>query len=226
MEHVTELTLRRKHCSLPTSAGVDATAWMREVDFFINEIVDPQVADPRLIREQALQVRQFIDVATAHYPMSRAFFVIDRTPFPFEHRVADALDELGWQAGLTNGEGERGLDVTATMREKLLVVRCFLSPSPVGHSAVQRAFEEICREAVDHIAIVSNADFTPRARQRAAALRVLLLHHDELTRLEERIFGTDAWRSVALRIASAVQAEQPGFSPASDGQTGKSVHAA
>ncbi len=158
---------------------------------------------------------------------TRVFFAIDRNPFPFEHRVADALEELGWQAGLTNGEGDRGLDVTATMREKQVVVRCLLATSAIDRASVRRTFEDVSSAGTDYIAIVSNADFTSGARQAAMSLRVFLLHHDELTRLEEYIFGTDTWRSVALRLAPAAQAEQPRPAASRDDPSGgNAVHAA
>ena len=34
----------------------------------------------------------------------------------------------------------------------------------------------------------------------AVSTRAILLRHDELTQLEERIFGTDKWRSIAPRV--------------------------
>ena len=220
VENVTELTLRRKQLSMPRHARDGATSWPEEVDFFVNAIVLPQLSDTNLSAEQTQQLKQFIDVSTAHYPMSRVFFAVDKTPFPFEHRIADALEELGWSAGLTNGEGDRGLDATATMREKQVVVRCLLSSSAIQRSGVRKAFEDIAREQIDGIAIVSNADFTPAARQLAMSLRVHLLHHDELVRLEERIFGTDSWRSAA-------QTEHHRSPASRDAQSGGSaVHAA
>jgi HJR/Mrr/RecB family endonuclease len=110
-----------------------------------------------------------IDTASAHYASSRVCFSIDAVPLAFEHRVADALDDLGWKTGLINGQGDRGLDVFAEMREKRVVIQCIHSASALGQSTVQNAFDTNSLEDADYIVIISNADFTEGARWRAAS---------------------------------------------------------
>jgi len=51
--------------------------------------------------------------------------------------------------------------------------------------------------------MVGNAKFTKRAKHLAASRAVLLLHHNQLTQLEERIFGTDTWRNIAPRTVQS-----------------------
>src|SRR5260370_20799459 len=76
------------------------------------------------------------------------------------------------------------------MREKRVVVQCKRYASAIGNSAVQEAYAGKSFERDDYAAVVSNAKFTPGARQLAETTGVILLHHEELGQLEVRIFGT------------------------------------
>jgi restriction system protein len=199
-EHAHELTIRRRQLTTPVDdGGFEDSSWPKEVDFFIDQIIEPQADCTKNSVERNTQVRQMIETATAHYSSSRVCFSLDRDPLPFEHLVADALADLGWKTCFVNGQGDRGLDVIAGMREKRVVIQCRYSASALGHSVILEAYAGKAFDT-DYVAIVSNAAFTSNARRQAASTRVILLHHDELTQLEERIFGTDTWRRIAPRM--------------------------
>jgi hypothetical protein len=202
--HASELTVRRKQLMSVSSGDLPGDSpWLTEVDFFIRQIVDSQASGTKHVVDRDQQIRLMIDNASAHYASSRVCFSIEEIPLAFAHRVADALEDLGWKTSLINGQGDRGLDVFAEMREKRVVVQCMHAVSALGQTIVQRAYDGNSLEESDYVAIVSNAGFTWSARWRAAATRVILIHHHELTQLEERIFGTDRWRSIAPRRPSA-----------------------
>jgi hypothetical protein len=91
------------------------------------------------------------------------------------------------------------------------MVQCTGFVSPIGIVAVQDLFEAKTLEGADYAAIVSNAEFTPNARQFATSSGIVLLRHENLMQLEGRIFGTDTRRSMEPRTASEVTSdpEQP-----------------
>jgi HJR/Mrr/RecB family endonuclease len=96
--------------------------------------------------------------------------------------------------------------VIAEMRGKRVVIQCKRYTSSIGNSAVQEAFAGKSFESADHAAVVSNAEFTRGARQLADTTHVILLHHDELSKLERQIFGTVTINPATARDASSTAA--------------------
>jgi hypothetical protein len=198
-DHAHELTIRRKQLTACLKGSVpDDSSWHKEVNFFVEQIVDPQAGSTKDSAARSKQVRQMIETATAHCASSRVCFTLEREPLPFEHLVADALADLGWNTCFVDGQGERGFDVISEMREKCVVIQCKHSRSTLDHTIVVEAYAGKAIDT-DYVAIVSNAGFTWNARRQAAGARVILLYPHQLTQLEERIFGTDTWRSNTSR---------------------------
>jgi len=189
--HAAELIVRRRQLTTSSNYGlIDNSQWLQEVDFFIDEVIESAGGDVRASEERLRTVRQMIDTATAGFATSRASFSPDMDPVEYEQMVADTLTGLGWQTRLTKGSGDQGIDVVAEMRGKRVVIQCKRYASAIGNSAVQEAFAGKSFECADYAAVVSNAGFTRSARQLADSTHVMLLHHDELSRLELQIFGT------------------------------------
>jgi len=71
-EHAPELTLGRKQLTITLSdGGVDDSKWLEERDFFIDQIVEPQVGNISNSLERLLAVWEMIDHATAQFAASR-----------------------------------------------------------------------------------------------------------------------------------------------------------
>jgi hypothetical protein len=71
-EHAAELTLGRRHLTITLSNGsVDDSKWLEERDFFIDQIVEPQVGNITDSLERLLAVWEMIDDATAQFAASR-----------------------------------------------------------------------------------------------------------------------------------------------------------
>jgi restriction system protein len=191
--HAAELTIRRKQLTVTLNYGlVDVSKWEQERDLFIEKIVDPQAGEILTSGERLFAVWQMIDAATAQFASSKVRFSPDMDPIDYEEMVADSLTDLGWRTRLTKGSGDQGIDVVAEMRGKRVVIQCKRYASSIGNSAVQEAYAGKSFENADYAAVVSNAKFTRGARQLAASTNVILLHHDELTQLEPKIFSSDA----------------------------------
>src|SRR5260370_281574 len=69
------------------------------------------------------------------------------------------------------------------------VVHCKLYSSPVGIKAVQEIAAGQLHEQANYGIVVSNQRFTAAAVQMAATNSVLLLHHDDLRRIDQLLNG-------------------------------------
>lgn len=98
----------------------------------------------------------------------------------YEHFVAERIREHGWSAEVTKGSGDHGADIIVENDEHRIVVQCKLYSSNVSNKSVQEAFSAKSYYDCDHACVVSNASFTPAAKQAASKLDVRLLHHDDL----------------------------------------------
>jgi restriction system protein len=190
-QHTAELIVRRRQLTITSNYGLtDDSQWLQEVEFFIDEVIDKSGGEVRCTPARLCTVRQMIDTVTAGFASSQVSFSPDMDPIEYEQMVADSLADLGWQTRLTKGSGDQGIDVIADMRGKRVVIQCKRYASSIGNSAVQEAFAGKSFENADYAAVVTNAEFTRSARQLGDSTHVILLHHDELSKLELQIFGT------------------------------------
>lgn len=115
---------------------------------------------------------------------------VGHDPHAFEHHCAEVMRRAGWEASVTAGSGDQGVDVLAQLGALSVAVQCKLHNAPVGNKAVQEVHAAMGFVDAEAAAVVSNADYTASARELAAKLGVLLLHHEDLpnlkTLLEER----------------------------------------
>ncbi len=85
--------------------------------------------------------------------------------------------------------GDQGADLIVANEgnQVIIVIQCKFYSKPVGNKAVQEAYAAKGFQQADYAAVVSNAAFTPSARQLASTNGIFLLHHDDLSRLKEII---------------------------------------
>lgn len=105
----------------------------------------------------------------------------------FEIFCQDALENSGWSVVRKAGTGDQGVDLIAKRDGVIIAIQCKRYSKPVGNKAVQEVEAGRQFEQANRAAVVSTADYTPAARQLAASLGVLLLHHEDLKRLHEII---------------------------------------
>jgi hypothetical protein len=109
----------------------------------------------------------------------------------FEHHVAAIFRRQGWQAKVTPGSGDYGVDIVLTRRdaesgETRVAVQVKMFSAPVGPQAVQ---EVVAGKAVHRCSeawVVTNSTFTPAAARLAAANGVRLIAGIELRGMEAR----------------------------------------
>lgn len=105
----------------------------------------------------------------------------DMDPYAYEHYCSKLLQNRGWETQVTKKSGDQGVDVIALKDNKIFVVQCKKSSTPVGNKAVQEVYAAKDFHKATMAAVVSNNTFTVSAKQLASNLQVMLLHHSELT---------------------------------------------
>lgn len=134
----------------------------------VAEVVFPMVA--RWVEEQ--------EVST-----TEAEFDLTMSPTEYERFCANRFSAIGWAARLTKGSGDQGADIICEANNRRMVIQCKLYTASVGNAAVQEVIAAREYEYADLAAVVSNAPFTPAARELASAANVVLLHHDEICKV-------------------------------------------
>jgi restriction system protein len=108
----------------------------------------------------------------------------DMSPEEFEHYCAAVLRERKWKARVTRASGDQGVDIVANKRGMRIVVQCKKYSKPVGNRAVQEIVAAIAHEDAQRGVVVATSDYTPAAASLAASNQVLLLHHEDLRRID------------------------------------------
>jgi restriction system protein len=196
-------TLARKHSQIfsiddyGNRTGQDE--WLKEVQYFIDNVVR---TDDLFVQELLLAQRQIgkpVIIATSVVAReideqikesgitSDAEDVELITGPEFEVYCAQKLEQGGWSVLRKGGTGDQGVDLVATRGHIRAAIQCKRYSRPVGNKAVQEVAAGRQFEQCDLAVVVSNADYTPAARQLANSLGVLLIHHSELATLNNRV---------------------------------------
>ncbi len=88
--------------------------------------------------------------------------------------------------------GDQGADVIAERGGRRAVIQCKRYQSPVGNKAVQEAYAAARFQDAGYAVVVTNSIFTKSARQLANKNGILLMHHDDLSSLENTLAGHDS----------------------------------
>jgi restriction system protein len=167
-------------------------AWQKELLYFIEKVLDPAIrqlgAEEYVLYENMrpallLTIAQLIEEQAG----SSASFTLgpNLTPTDYEQYCAQQLRAAGWSANTTKASGDQGTDIIAQKGDRRLVVQCKLYNHPVGNKAVQEAAAARAHEQAEFAAVVSNSQYTSSAQQLAATNKVLLLHHSDLSNIDD-----------------------------------------
>lgn len=195
VENNIETLARRRLQLLKTDPyGVtDTTKWNKEVRRFIDNVLKPKLTDSERHFERGLNQNLFQEIietkvsAKANALQHTTALPDSITPIEFERWCSSALKAIGWNVTTTKASGDQGADVLADKYGFHIVLQCKLYSSPVGNKAVQEAFAAQRHYSANASAVVTNADYTPAARELANTTKVHLLHHSDLSRLDEML---------------------------------------
>jgi len=190
--------------------------WNQELDYFIENVLAkdelissylhvnlirtmqaagvPAQALVETANARILEIHKKIGDAVGEYEIKeienqdgRSIDIDSLDPIEFEHHCAELLRNDGWDARVTQASGDQGIDVIATRGNVKAVFQCKKYAQPVGNGAVQEIVAGKQFERADIAAVVSNATFTPSAKQLAGTTGVHLLHYSELHGLAEKL---------------------------------------
>lgn len=192
--HKEELARRKRQLVQVGSYGIeDSSRWVIEREYFLCNVLRKD-ADFEAIYSQldASELRdelyQWIDMAADQSGLKALTEEVDElSPLDFEHYCAEVMRDFGWETTVTQASGDQGVDVIAVKNGVRVVLQCKKYSSPVGNKAVQEIAAGKIHEQAHHAAVVTNASFTPSARQLANTTGVKLLHVSELSEYANNI---------------------------------------
>lgn len=195
-------TLERKKSQMTYTddyGRVRDEAWRNELRYVVRNLLLPidtsllGELEPEYLQSQAYRILSnvrdketvegwvdFIDVMVAGHDEVVSSFDECMTGHEYEFYVAGLLENLGWDAKVTQGSGDHGADIIAEKNGVRVAVQCKLFSSPVGNGSVQEAFSAKSFYDCDKACVVTNSSFTPSAKKSAAKLGIPLLHHNQL----------------------------------------------
>ena len=165
---------------------LDDSQWLQAVEAFIDEIIEASGCQIRNSPPLLRAVRERMDLVTARRGTAtpaRDGTKADGTPMAYEQAVADGLRALGWRTRLTGPGEDRHFDVIAQLRDQRVMIQCPGFVSPIRAGVIQELDDAKTRAGAHQVAIVSNAEFTPAARDLATLTGMIVLRHDDLARL-------------------------------------------
>lgn len=154
--------------------------YLKELDYFVSKVLFPNSKFSQEAKNQLFICILNIVEANITEPISRA----NTSPYDFEFKCAETLNQLGWQAHATQASGDQGVDVVAEKDGKKVVIQCKLYSKPVGNKAVQEIYSGKDYYNADYAVVVSNQAYTASARQLAHKCGVVLLSFEDLLELD------------------------------------------
>lgn len=103
----------------------------------------------------------------------------DMTGHDYEHFVAQLIRDQGYEAYVTKGSGDHGVDVIAEIGELRIAIQCKHYNGSVS-KAVQEVYTAMGIFDCDAALVISNSSFTSSAKQAAQKLGVILIHHEQI----------------------------------------------
>lgn len=184
---------RRIHRTFHTDEyGVEHGDASAELTYFLDNVIMPalkahQIAfQPQEYQAALDHIASTLQRITTPEDMAQVIspdFSDDMTGEEYEQFVAGLLTESGWSVAGTATTGDQGVDLIAERDSRRVAVQCKRYSGTVGNGAVQEAATGMQHYGCSEAWVVSNADYTPSARQLAATTGVRLLHHTELAAL-------------------------------------------
>jgi len=116
----------------------------------------------------------------ANTPSKKKKAYTSMTGWEFEEYCADILKSKGFKSvQVTKGSGDQGIDVLATKKGIRYAIQTKNYTRPVGNKAVQEAFSGCAYYDYDIPVVLTNATFTPSAKELARKTGVQLWNIDK-----------------------------------------------
>ena len=169
--------------------NVDDKKWKEEIVYFVNNTIGELPGDRICLTGE--EIAGFIQKHVLHHVKDMnnklPIYNEDMDGIEYEHYCAKILNKSGWEAKVTTASGDQGVDVVAKKNHIVVAIQCKKYSSPVGNKAVQEINAGKGFINANKAIVVSNASYTPSAKELANKLEVGLFHHADLTRLIELV---------------------------------------
>lgn len=113
--------------------------------------------------------------------------VLPETGQEFEHWVAAAMRRFGWDATVTIGSGDQGIDVICSRDGMRLGLQCKLYAGSIGNKAVQEANAGKAFYKLHEAGVITNSVFTSSAKALAQSAGIHLFSHHDIPSIHEKI---------------------------------------
>jgi HJR/Mrr/RecB family endonuclease len=189
-QHIDALTTRRAQLVHRDAYGNQQMKhWNAEIDHFLNSVLLPTLSsrEAGALSRRKADLAFYIEQEVVRYALSNPpmqEFSDAMSPSQYEVYCAEELKRYGWNAAVTKGSRDQGVDVVATKLGIRIVLQCKLYSQPVGNKAVQEVVAARNFVRARFGIVVSNNSYTTPAHTLAAANGVYLIHHRELAGLE------------------------------------------
>lgn len=194
--HLTRLAVKRRQLATDDGYGnQDLAAWREHAGYFVDNVILREARARWRLRgaeaSREAMLARVLRLVEAHAPEVEVRPGAAMSGRDYEALCAGLLERHGWQVRSTPATGDQGADLIGETGGTIVVFQCKFHAKPVGNKAVQEAVAALPFHGADRAAVVSNAPYTRSARQLARSNGVLLLHHDELAGLAERLSEHD-----------------------------------
>lgn len=106
----------------------------------------------------------------------------------YEFWIAARLSQVGWSAEVTQGSGDQGVDIVASIEGLSVAIQCKRYSGSVGNKAVQEIMAGMTYYRMNHAVIISTGKYTKSAIDLARTANVHLLSHNDIPLLREIIY--------------------------------------
>lgn len=174
-------------------------AWIEEFNYFYNNLIlkDGLIVDNliRIERDYGVDVLNAakVDFFNVCFDYVESFLERDESDSFFkvsdgddyEVYCGDVLKGAGWSVDFTPATGDQGADLIARKNGASVAIQCKYYSSPVGNAAVQEVVAGKLFYGADFSVVVSSSRYTRSARELASISNVVLLHHEQLSSLDD-----------------------------------------
>ena len=191
--HKHEKTLQVKYSQLAQVDEygiVNLSKWLEARSYFIDDVLYPHLGGSATCRADRCELESLVDKSASKPPPNNMASVDDierMSGIEYEQFCSKLLQQAGWVVTLTKSSGDQGVDIIADRAHTRIALQCKKYSSPVGNFAVQQICGGVKFVHANFGVVVTNAGFTPQARQLAKCTGIFLIHHSELDGLSSLV---------------------------------------
>ncbi|WP_174296935.1 restriction endonuclease [Sphingomonas bacterium] len=186
--HIDTLLIKQRQLTFTDDYGrADLTAFIKELEYFVNKVVPEDIRRPLLNHhgdDAVLMMTSLVRICLLEandpsVPIGLCYSP-EMSGVDFERLVGEKLVTAGAVVQFTPVTGDQGADLLVRYDCRTIVVQCKRSASTVGNGAVQEAHAGCKFYEADEAWVVSDAPFSRSARQLADSLCVRLVNFDQV----------------------------------------------